>query len=76
MFMCNKKGHYTPTQQFRIEDEIAFRTYTASQMDTLLAGIAEFEINAIYDFGYDVNQPIEIGPETEDVIYMLKKRAK
>ncbi|MCG8448938.1 MAG: class I SAM-dependent methyltransferase [Pirellulales bacterium] len=67
---------YTPTQQFRIEDEIAFRTYTASQMDTLLAGIAEFEINAIYDFGYDVNQPIEIGPETEDVIYILKKRAK
>ena len=66
---------YTPTQQFRIEDEISFRTYTAAQMAKLLSGIAEFEITAVYDFGYDTNQPIEIGPYTEDVIYILRKRA-
>jgi len=67
---------YTPTEQFRIEDEIAFRTYTARQMDTLLRETAEFEITAVYDFGYDIGQPVNIGPDTEDVIYILKKRAK
>ena len=67
---------YTPTRQFRIEDEIAFRTYTSGQMEALLARIAEFEITAVYDFGYDISQPIEIGPHTEDVIYILKKQGK
>ena len=66
---------YTPTRQFRIEDEISFRTYTASQMESLLADCTEFEITAVYDFGYDINAPIEIRPDTEDVIYILKKRA-
>ena len=65
---------YTPTQQFRIEDEISFRTYTAQQMEKLLSGIAGFEISAVYDFAYDADHPIEIGPNTEDVIYILKKR--
>lgn len=67
---------YTPSQQFRIEDEIAFRTYTAQQMESLLVGINEFELTAVYDFSYDVEQPVEIGSQTEDVIYILKKRSK
>ena len=66
---------YTPSQQFRIEDEIAFRTYTAHQMEELLVGIDEFELTAVYDFSYDIAQPVEISPQTEDVIYILKKRS-
>lgn len=65
---------YTPSKQFRIEDEIAFRTYTYRQMHTLLAEIADFEVTAVYDFGYDVENPIEIDAQTEDVVYILKKR--
>ena len=65
---------YTPTQQFQIVDEIAFRTYTYRQMAKLLAGIADFEVTAVYDFGYDIEMPIEIDARTEDVIYILKKR--
>ncbi len=65
---------YTPTKQFRIEDHCNFRTYTARQMRKLLDRIDEFEITAVYDFGYNTGQPIHIGPETEDVIYVLKKR--
>ena len=44
-------------------------------MESLLADCTEFEITAVYDFGYDINAPIEIRPDTEDVIYILKKRA-
>jgi len=65
---------YTPTKQFRIEDEICFRTYTCKQLEKLLKTVPEFELTAVYDFGYDVEQPIEIGPATEDVVYVLRKR--
>jgi len=64
---------YTPSKQFRIEDQVTFRTYSADQMDRLLASIAGFEVTAVYDFSYDISRPIEIGPETEDVVYVLKK---
>lgn len=65
---------YTPTRQFRIEDRIQFRTYTSSQLQTLLASVEEFELTSVYDFSYDIDHPIEIGPETEDVVYVLRKR--
>ena len=65
---------YTPSKQFRIEDQVTFRTYSAGQMDQLLASIAEFEVTAVYDFSYDMDRSIEIGPETEDVVYVLRKR--
>lgn len=67
---------YTPSEQFRIEDSITFRTYNHRQMSRLLESIAGFEVTAVYDFSYDISRPIEIGPETEDVVYVLIKRGK
>ncbi len=64
----------TPTRKFRLADEIVFRTYTASQFTRLLRDISVFEIAGIYDFGYDVDTPIELGPETEDAVFVLRKR--
>ncbi len=64
---------YTPTRQFRIEDQIHFRTYTYRQLGALLDSVPEFDLTAVYDFGYDIDQPIEIGPATEDIVYILKK---
>lgn len=65
---------YTPTEQFRIEDEICFRTYSAPHLERLIKAIPEFEVTAIYDFGYNINHPRKIGPETEDVVFVLRKR--
>lgn len=64
---------YTPTRQFRIVDRIDFRTYSSRQLAALLEKVGEFEITAVYDFGYDIHHPIEIGPESEDVVYVLRK---
>jgi len=66
---------YTPSKQFRITDQIDFRTYTAKQMESLLGKVNEFEITSVYDFGYDIDQPLDIGPDSEDVVYVLKKLA-
>jgi SAM-dependent methyltransferase len=65
---------YTPTRQFRIEDESAFRMYTAGQMERLLGQVREFEITSVHDFGYDASCPIEITPQTEDVVYILRRK--
>lgn len=65
---------YTPTRQFRIADETWFRTYTARQMQTLLETAPALELAATHDFTYAIDAPIAIGPETEDVIYVLRKR--
>uniref|UniRef100_A0A7C2P660 Class I SAM-dependent methyltransferase n=1 Tax=Schlesneria paludicola TaxID=360056 RepID=A0A7C2P660_9PLAN len=65
---------YTPSKQFRIEDETTFRTYTAAQMQALFRAVPELEVVETYDFRYDPEWPIEINPDTEDVVYVLRKR--
>ncbi len=66
---------YTPTRQFRIEDEVHFRTYTHRQMAALLRTASDFDVTNCYDFGYDIGEPVEVGPATEDVVYVLRKRS-
>ena len=65
---------YTPTKQFRIVDEMDYRTYTAGQMAKLFAKVPTFEIASAYDFTYNANEPITIDDATEDVVYVLRKR--
>lgn len=64
---------HTPTRSFQLTDEIRFRTYTASQLTRLLARVPELKLEAVYDFRYDVNSAINIGPATEDVVLVLCK---
>jgi len=64
---------YTPTRSFRIEDTVVFRTYTRRQVLNLIRSIDDFEIEATYDFSYDVDSPIEIDDSTEDIVFVLKK---
>ena len=66
---------YTPSRQFRIVDQIDFRTYTARQLAGLLKKHPQFALTSVYDFGYDISDPLEIGPSTEDVVLILQKRA-
>lgn len=65
---------YTPSNHFRILDEMDYRTYTAKQMRALLSRVPEFEVVETYDFVYDIKRPIEIRPETEDVVFILRRR--
>jgi len=64
---------YTPTKAYRLVDDIIFRTYTARQFDQMMARIPEFEVVATHDFGYEIDQPIKIRPDTEDVVYVLRR---
>jgi SAM-dependent methyltransferase len=66
---------YTPTKQFRLVDQTPFRTYTARQMADLIDRSAVWEVAAVYDFAYDLEGTVEIDGTTEDVVYILRKRA-
>ncbi|MEM7456053.1 MAG: class I SAM-dependent methyltransferase [Planctomycetota bacterium] len=65
---------YTPTRQFQIRDEVAFRTYTAIQIQSLIEQNGRFDIEAVYDFHYDLEQPIELNESIEDVVLVLKRK--
>jgi SAM-dependent methyltransferase len=65
---------YTPTRWLELDDEMVFRTYTAAQLRRLLAGEPRLELAALYDFSYRIDEPIEIEPETEDIVLVLRKR--
>lgn len=65
---------YTPTAHCRIVDEMYYRTYTARQFRRLLAAVPELEPAATYDFTYDIEQPVSVSPETEDTVFVLRKR--
>jgi SAM-dependent methyltransferase len=64
----------TPTRQFRLDDEFVFRTYTAAQFRRLVGRVAELEIVETYDFAYDVDHPIRVTAQSEDVVYVLGKK--
>ncbi|MDC0936754.1 class I SAM-dependent methyltransferase [Pirellulales bacterium] len=64
---------YTPSRQFRIVDELDFRTYTSRQFAKLLDKHPDFAITSVYDFTYDIDNPNDIGPASEDVVFVLKK---
>lgn len=64
---------YTPTKQFRIEDQVVFRTYSAAQMRALIES-SPLELVETYDFGYEIDAPVEVSTATEDVVYVLRKK--
>jgi SAM-dependent methyltransferase len=64
---------HTPKISFQIVDELVFRTYTQSQLRSLLACAPELEVAAVYDFSYNLDDPIEIRATTQDVVLMLRK---
>ncbi|MEM6656160.1 MAG: class I SAM-dependent methyltransferase [Planctomycetota bacterium] len=65
---------YTPSNQFRLENRVDFRTYTARQMDDLIKSVPTLEVADTFDFAYNLDEPLEIDGETEDVVYILRKK--
>ena len=43
-------------------------------MNRLIQSSKCWEVVATYDFGYDVEHPIEVDASTEDVVYVLRRK--
>jgi hypothetical protein len=59
---------------FRLRDDFPFRIYTADQFRSLLAQVPSLELCDVYDFWYDINEPLTLDDEMADTVFILKKR--
>jgi SAM-dependent methyltransferase len=66
---------HRPSGSFRINDELVLRSYTPKQMNRLIESSGCWESIATYDFGYDLNEPIQVDASTEDVLYVLRRKS-
>jgi len=64
----------TPREKLRIVDEIKFRTYTWPQFERLIKKVPQLELVDVFDFNYDIDDPLEICEEHEDAVFVLKVR--
>jgi SAM-dependent methyltransferase len=65
----------TPTKKLRLIDEnVLFRTYTAPQFRKLLKSVPQLKVVETYDFNYNINAPIKVTPQTQDVVFVLRKK--
>jgi SAM-dependent methyltransferase len=64
----------TPKRNFILRDEMIFRTYNPQQMQRLFDRTKDLELVETFDFGYDIKQPVEVDKQTEDVVYVLRKK--
>jgi SAM-dependent methyltransferase len=64
----------TPRAHLRIVEDCVFRSYSASQIRRLFDKVGAFEPVATYDYNHSIKNPISVGPETQDVIYVLRRR--
>jgi len=64
---------HRPRGSFRIVDELVLRSYTLAQMNRLIRSSGCWRTVGTYDFGYDIDDPIEVSGATEDVVYVLQK---
>lgn len=60
--------------QLRLRDEFPLRLYTARQVRRLLAQVPAFELLDVYDFWYEIEQPLELNDEISDTVFILRKR--
>lgn len=56
------------------ETRWTFRTYDAAQLKRLVQSAPEFDLQACYDFTYDVNEPRKFDNSYADIILVLRKK--
>jgi hypothetical protein len=62
-------------QTQRWHSEFRLRMYTAAQFRRLLRKVPEFELCDVFDFWYDIHEPLQLNDEISDTVVVLRKRA-
>ncbi|MHB8898820.1 MAG: methyltransferase domain-containing protein [Thermoguttaceae bacterium] len=61
-------------RELRLRHEFDFRMYTAGQFRQLLKKVPELELCDVYDFWYDINEPLVLDDRMSDTVFVLKKK--
>ncbi|MEI7699370.1 MAG: class I SAM-dependent methyltransferase [Planctomycetia bacterium] len=65
---------FTPTSRLRIVDHMEYRTYKYAEFTSLLEKVPALEIAETYDFEYNIRRPHVISGQSEDVVFVLRRR--
>jgi SAM-dependent methyltransferase len=60
-------------RELRFRDEFSFRMYTAAQFRRLLASVPSLELCDVYDFWYEIDNPLVLNDDREDTVFILRK---
>ena len=63
----------SPKKDMRLRDEFLFRTYTARQLRRLIRSVPAWELADVYDFWYDIEEPLKLDDEIGDTVCVLRR---
>ncbi len=58
----------------RFRHDFEFRMYTAAQFRRLLSKVPELELCDVYDFWYEIDEPLKFDNEISDTVFILRRR--
>jgi SAM-dependent methyltransferase len=61
------------SKELRLRHEFPFRTYTRLQFRRLLDSVPSLELCDVYDFRYDIEQPLALNDEAAYSVFVLKR---
>lgn len=61
-------------KELRLADEFDLRMYTAAQLKSLLAKVPAWELCDVFDFWYELDQPLRLTNELSDTVLVLRRR--
>jgi SAM-dependent methyltransferase len=61
-------------RELRLADEFDLRMYTAAQLKKLLASVPAWELCDVFDFWYELDQPLRLTNELSDTVVVLRRR--
>jgi hypothetical protein len=64
----------SPARELRLRTEFPLRMYTAAQMRRLLKRAAEWELCDVFDFWYELDQPLPLDDELNDAVFVLRRK--
>jgi SAM-dependent methyltransferase len=62
------------SKELRLRHDFQLRTYTPRQFRWLLASVPSLELCAVYDFWYDVHQPLALSDAIDYGVFVLRRR--
>ncbi len=63
----------TPTRHYQVIDRFPLRMWSATRFHRLLARSGRFQTLDTFDYHFDLDLPIHVDTQTEDVVYVLRK---
>ncbi len=62
-------------RDLKLHSDYQYRIYTAAQFQSLLHAVPQFELCDVYDFWYEIDEPLSLSNKLGDAVFVLRKRS-